>query len=110
MATWNFDAEAIRFRIEHYVDGGGTAVEAWCKDGRPYATISVHIPDAPPLPEGQFYLKNWSENEEVAQAMIAAGLIEAVTPPVAASSGYVTASAYQFTALGRRYCDTPPCG
>lgn len=108
MTTWNLDTEAIRFSIKQYVDGGGTAVEAWCEDG-PYATISVNIPDAAPLPKGQFYLKNWSENEEIAQAMIAEGIIEAVTPPVSARSGFVTANAYRFTELGMRYCVTRPC-
>ena len=102
MTTWKFGTEAISFSIEQYVSGG-TAVEAWCEDG-PYATISVNIPDAPALPEGQFYLKDWSENAPIAQAMVAAGIIEAVTPPVSARSGFVTAHAYQFTDLGAQYC------
>jgi hypothetical protein len=102
--SWNFNTEAITFRLEQYTYGG-TAVEAWCEDG-PYATISVNMPDAPLLPEGQFYLKNWSENAPIAQAMIAAGIIEAVNPPVIAHSGLITATAYQFTELGRQYCNT----
>jgi len=36
--------------------------------------------------------------------MIDEGIIAAVTPPVSTRSGYVTAQAYQFTQLGRRYC------
>ncbi|HLG78510.1 MAG TPA: hypothetical protein VKX46_19005 [Ktedonobacteraceae bacterium] len=55
MMTWRFSTEAIYFRIEQY-GSGGTAVKAWCSHG-PYATISVNLPDAPPLPNGQFYLK-----------------------------------------------------
>ena len=103
MTTWRFDTEAISFRIEQYLSGG-TAVEAWCEDG-PYATISVNFPDALALPEGQFYLKDWSENAPIAQAMIATGIIEAVTPPVSARSGFVSAQAYRFTDLGAQYCE-----
>jgi hypothetical protein len=102
MATWKFGAEAISFSIEQYALGG-TAVEAWDEDG-PYATISVKIPGAPALPEGHFYLKDWSENEPIARAMFAAGIIEAVTPSVSARSGFVTASAYRFTDFGAQYC------
>lgn len=67
------------------------------------------MPDSPHLPEDQFYLKDWSENAPIAQAMKASGIIEAVNPPVVATSGFVTATAHQFTEPGMRYCGTRPC-
>lgn len=103
---WNFGIAIIRFHIRQYREGG-TAVEAWCDDGV-YATISVNMPDAPILPKGQFYLKDWSENASIAQAMIAEGIIEVVSPPVAAYSGFITAFAHQFTELGMQYCGAQP--
>jgi hypothetical protein len=101
-----FGAEALTFRIKQYIYGG-TAVEAWCEDGV-YAMISVNMPDAPQLPKGQFYLKGWSENVPIAQAMIAGGIIKAVIPEVSAYSGFITATAYHFTELGMQYCETQP--
>lgn len=103
---WIFNTKAITFRLKQYTDGG-IAVEAWCEDG-PYATISVNMPGTPLLPKGLFYLKSWSENTEIAQAMIAEGIIVAATPEVSARSGFVTATAYQFTESGGLYCQTQP--
>lgn len=102
--NWNFGTEAITFSIDQYTDGG-TAVEAWCEDG-PYATISVNMPDTHLLSKGQFFLKDWSENAPLAQAMIAEGIIEPVNPPMTTQSGFITATAYQFSELGKQYCDT----
>lgn len=104
--TWKFGTETITFCTTRYRTGGA-AIEAWCFDGC-YATIGVNMPDAPQLAEGQFYLKDWSENALIAQAMREEGLIEAVTPPVFAQSGFVCTAAYRFTELGRQYCDMQP--
>lgn len=102
---WEFDTKAITFRIGQYPDGG-TAIVAWDKNGV-YATISINIPDAPQLSEGQFYLKSWSENVRITQAMIVAGIIEAVSPPVVGRSEFIAATAYQFSPLGMQYCQQP---
>ena len=112
METWTFRSSLgpvqISFTLGQYRTGGGTAVQAWEHEGEnvtaPYAAISTNIPDGPSLPAGQFYLKDWSENSEIAQAMRADGLIERVEPQITAYSGFVTACAYQFTEQGKRYC------
>jgi hypothetical protein len=102
MTTWKFNSNPISFYIEQYV-GGGTAVDALCR-GELFLGISARMPKTPILPDGQFYLKDWTENEDIAQAMIAEGIIEAVIPSVSASSGFITTRAYQFTDLGKQYC------
>ncbi|HEU5379948.1 MAG TPA: hypothetical protein VFV38_31385 [Ktedonobacteraceae bacterium] len=103
MTTWKFDSKPISFYIGQYISGGGTAVEAMYK-GEYFLAVSAKMPHAPRLPNGQFYLKTWSENEDMTRAMIEEGIIEQVIPPVVAHSGFVTAYAYQFTKLGTKYC------
>ena len=105
MTPWKFKEDAIRFRFDQYVWSGGTAVEAWSA-GESVCIISVNPPGAPRLPENQFYLKTWSENEEIPLAMIGEGIIQEVNPPVTAQSGFATVHAYQFTEQGKMYCDT----
>lgn len=99
---WKFHKEAITFCFLQYAKGG-IAVEARCATGV-YAIISVNLPDAPPLPKDQFYLKSWSENEQIARSMIAEGIIEVVNPPVRAQLEFVTAEAFRFTEQGMQYC------
>src|SRR5947209_8834344 len=85
--TWQFRPHiGISFTLTPYSQGG-TSVQAWEIDdeddfGSPYARISVFIDKTPTLPEGQFFLKDWSENQAIAQAMIAEGIIESVQPYV----------------------------
>jgi hypothetical protein len=43
--------------------------------GEPYARISCRIQGRSPI-EGWFYLKWWSENDELVRQLIAAGVIE----------------------------------
>ena len=77
MEIWTFRSSLgpvqISFTLEQYRSGGGRAVQAWEHEGEnittPYAVISTNIPDGPRLPAGQFFLKDWSENVEIAQAM-----------------------------------------
>ncbi|GAC1357709.1 MAG: hypothetical protein NVSMB38_40340 [Ktedonobacteraceae bacterium] len=104
--TWNFQGEELVFQVLSYQSGGGTAVAALYKDTEgfaSYATISVNMPGAPTLPTDQFYLKAWSENEQIARAMLDKGLIKMVEPPVIARSGFVSAKACQFTPEGMQY-------
>lgn len=64
---------------EQYFDGN-LAVNAYCPDGDLAARLSVNKPeDAHLLKEGQFFLKDYSENAPLAAALIRAGIIE-VTP------------------------------
>lgn len=60
--------------------------------GDPIATASVAMPEPPP--PGSVWIKDWSENEGMAEALIAAGII-APEPTAQLASGFVTACAYR---------------
>lgn len=80
---------------------GPTAIALTTDDGEPLATLSVNMyrphctEDSSRLPPDCFYVKTWAENEEIAAEALASGLfVERPDLPVA-SSGYVTAPAWQ---------------
>jgi hypothetical protein len=67
--------EALSIVLYNYANGA-TAVQLVDGDGLPYATLSANIPGlSEHLPEGTFYLKDYSENERIAKAAIDSGLI-----------------------------------
>lgn len=65
--------EQLTVREERYANGRALAVVVRDAEGMPYATLSVNLPQ-PPAP-GCFWLKDWSENEDVALAALAAGIV-----------------------------------
>jgi hypothetical protein len=100
MKTFNLNGDLISLKLGKY-QNGGVAVTAHCQNG-PYATVSVYLPGANRLPEGAFYLKDWSENELIANYLRANGLIEPVdAEPV--KSGFVRVRAYRLTEVGKEY-------
>jgi hypothetical protein len=82
----------LHFTYTRYASGNGLAIQLTCEDGEPFATLSVNMPGEP-LGEDEFFLKDWSENEEVAAAVRELGVFE----PLGrfASSGYVVVQAYR---------------
>jgi hypothetical protein len=75
--------------LEQLEYGNGTvALMAKDEQGMRYATVSVNIPEELPS-AGCFWLKDWSENEEIAAALLAQGVI-ALTGRVC-RTGFVTA-------------------
>ena len=44
-------------------------------DGSPVTTASVNLPDEP-LNDGEVFIKDWSENQGVLAALVAAGIVE----------------------------------
>ena len=71
---------------------GGTAV-ILTQDGRRFATLSVNFPLVK-LEEGEFAVKTWGENEQVAADALASGLF--VDTGKRIKSGYVEASVWRF--------------
>ena len=71
---------------------GGTAV-ILTQDGQRFATLSVNFPVVK-LEEGEFAVKTWSENEQVAADCLASGLF--VDTGKRIKSGYVEASVWRF--------------
>jgi hypothetical protein len=58
-----------------------SAIQLNDPNGFPMAKASVNLPDEP-CPEGHCYLKTYSENEGIAEDLIAGGI---VTPPISFS-------------------------
>jgi len=71
---------------------GGTAV-ILTQDGQRFATLSVNFPEVE-LEEGEFAVKTWSENEQVAADCLASGLF--IDTGKRIKSGYVEASVWRF--------------
>lgn len=93
--TFTYQGHLLRLAFGAY-GNGSLAVEAVdAATGEPWATLSVNMPPYDTLPQGVFYLKDWSENAGIAAAFIDSGLIEPAGLPDLAS-GFVRASAYRF--------------
>ena len=80
---------------------GPLAVVLTCSGDEPLATLSVNMykpqcsADSKDLPADCFYVKDWSENEDIAEYARASGLfLERPDLPVAIS-GYVCAEVWQ---------------
>lgn len=59
-----------------YRDGGATAIQLIDREtAEPVATASVNIPEAAP-PTGFTWIKTWSENEGILEALIDAGVVQ----------------------------------
>lgn len=72
------DAEDVRLRVERgcYANGN-TAVRAVISDtGEPYATLSSNSEER--LADGEFFLKYWSENKEIADVFARLHFVELV--------------------------------
>lgn len=87
----NWDTEDVRLRLERgrYADGN-TAIRAVIADtGEPFATLSINIGE--PLGDGEFYLKDYSENTELADVFARVGYIERVldADPYPIASGHL---------------------
>ena len=71
---------------------GGTAV-ILTQDGQRFATLSVNFSEVK-MEEGEFAVKTWSENEQIAADCLASGLF--VDTGKRIQSGYVEASVWRF--------------
>jgi len=84
----DMEVEVVLYKI------GGTAV-ILTQDGQRFATLSVNFPfPEVELEEGEFAVKTWSENEEIAEDALASGLF--IDTGKRIKSGYVEASVWRF--------------
>ena len=69
--TFMLDGEElpVYFKFKQYDKNGSMAVELWDAEG-PYATLSSNLAASSALPQDEFYLKHWGENERLAQELI----------------------------------------
>lgn len=81
---------------------GPLAIQLALADGEPLARLSVnmYVPecshDSRDLPTGCFYVKDWSENAEIAEEALASGLFKLCDDMPPASSGFVVAPVWKF--------------
>jgi hypothetical protein len=70
-----------------YQENGNTAIQLVdARDGQPIATASVNL--STPLAQDEVYIKNYSENEGVLEALVEGGIL---SPPISYSqTGFVT--------------------
>lgn len=67
---------------------GRIAIELICPDGEPLCRATVNLPDAP-IEDGYVFLKGWSENEGLPEALEEAGMVKLTDRKVA--TGFVYA-------------------
>jgi len=73
--TVQFLGQECRVEMSRYTDElQRDAILLRCPDGEPMAVATVNIPEAM-LQEGEVWIKNWSENEGIYEALMAAGII-----------------------------------
>jgi len=69
------DNEPVYFDLDRYDNNKALAVELMSLDGESWAMISTNLPESADLPTDEFFLKNWSENEEIANELVRNGII-----------------------------------
>ena len=99
--AWSKDQE-VELHIEQYMNGR-VALQLWSQieDAppgimEPFMTCSVNLPDSP-CSSNEVFIKDYSENEGIAQQLIRWEIIEP-TPTGFTGSGHVIISKYRFTA------------
>lgn len=74
----------------HKYGNGTMAVQTFTADGEPACTVSVNMHDSHKLEAGEFYVKEWSENEAPVSKLIERGIV-VIVPGKSARSGFVNA-------------------
>lgn len=74
---------------------GPLAIMLQDSDGEPLATLSVNMPDSKNLPTNCFYMKDWSENEALAEEARESKLFKPRPDLPSSVSGFVMADAYE---------------
>lgn len=92
-----FDATPATLEIhtDSYADGSLAVCAVEARTREPYGHLSVNVGDHTELRPGEFYLKDWSENEELADALVLSGAIKPVLDQPAFHTGFVTAYCYR---------------
>ncbi len=84
---------------------GPTAIALTLEDGEPLATLSVNMyrpdcsHDSRDLPADCFYVKQWGENEQLADEAIKSGLFKQRDDLPQARSGHVSAPVWQLAGV-----------
>lgn len=69
------EQESVKIKMEKY-NNGATACVLLSSDGMPFATLSMNVAGkSETLPKGEFFLKDYSENSEIADQLIKQGIL-----------------------------------
>jgi len=88
---FKFLGETVQFEIGQY-QNGRTALQVISTSGEPYGVLSVNLPDVA-IPDGCIAVKNWSENEPLAESAYNTGLFK--NTGVRAQTGFCAAPIWQ---------------
>ena len=72
----NFRGEDCHVRLGHY-SNGRLAITLITEEGEPMAVATVNLPDEDIMDDGHVFIKDWSENEGMFDALIRSGVISA---------------------------------
>lgn len=92
---FDFKGEKITVKRMEY-GGGNLALKLVGPIGQPFGTLTVNLSPKvhKALAPGEFYVKTWSENKELAAAALASGLF--VDTGKYSVTGWVTAPVWRF--------------
>src|SRR5690242_4416867 len=91
--NFTFNGEKITVIKDYYTNNNRLAVLLRTENGEPYATLSANVPTAKLL-DGEFAVKNYSGNEEIAKAAMYSGIF--VDTGKRVQSGYVEMPVWRF--------------
>lgn len=88
----------VALRATYQGPDGPTAVVLQGEDGEPLTTLSVNLDGSEGLPPNCFYMKDWTENAEIAAEAKRSGLFKYRDDIPTEQSGFVTADAWEIVA------------
>ena len=80
---------------DQYVKGGTVVDAFYAETGEPWVTLSVWVPQTAFLPKGVFYVKHYTENEEIVASLVAQGVLIREPDYPSVQSGFVTLRTYR---------------
>ena len=92
--SWDELTYRVRVIAGEYEDGTTLLRTEDAETGEAFATLSVHVPDEE-LQPGEIILRDWAENEEIADALIRFGILEPVKDAAHVFLDYVVARRYR---------------
>ena len=93
---WGQDEE-LYFVFNKYGNNGALAVQLMSPTEGAYATISTNLPESAKLAPDEFFMKAWSENQEIAEQLIQKQIVLPTGKSV--QSGYVNARSYKLNPI-----------
>ena len=93
MKSFKFMNEDLFVEVTTYA-AGGTAIRILDGFALPYAVLTVWLDSTKDLGEGEFYVKTWSENSDIAEAALASGIF--IDTGKRKDLGFVQAQVWKF--------------